>query len=96
MAKRKPNKAEREYMGKVAEMGCRICQRPAEVHHIRTGQGAKRASHYDVIPLCPDHHRNGNHGVAIHRGVKTWEANFGTELSHLTEVQQAMGVIGEL
>ena len=67
-------------MGKVAELGCCICQREAEVHHITTGVGmGQRASHYQVFPLCPDHHRTGGHGVAIHAGKKTWEGRFGPE-----------------
>ena len=29
------NKKEREYMSKVANLGCWICEAPANVHHIR-------------------------------------------------------------
>lgn len=83
------NKSEREHLSKIAAMGCIVCERagipdcPAEIHHIRTGQGQKRASHFEVIPLCPDHHRSGGHGVAIHAGRKTWESLYGTELELL-------------
>jgi len=82
---------ERQYLGRVAAMGCVICRRPAEIHHLlsRKAMGKKR-SNYDVIPLCPDHHRNGGHGVAIHSGVKTWEANFGTEEQLLEAVKWAL------
>ena len=55
--------AEREYMGRVARLGCVVCRllgfgpTPAQVHHVRAGQGgAQRAGNYCVLPLCePDH-----------------------------------------
>ena len=52
-------KEEKEHMGRVASMGCVICRNlglgesPAEVHHIGNGTMGKRASNYEVIPLCP-------------------------------------------
>ena len=53
-------KAERDHMGAVAALGCVVCRNlgfvdsPAEIHHVRTGQGmGQRASNYEVIPLCP-------------------------------------------
>lgn len=59
----------REHMGRVSALGCAICHHmghpdtPAEVHHIREGQGmAQRASDFLTVPLCPEHHR-GTHGV---------------------------------
>ncbi len=79
---------ERQYMSDVAELGCVICQRPAEIHHITTGVGmGQRASNHDIIPLCPDHHRLGGHGVAIHAGKQTWEKKHGTELELLERVK---------
>lgn len=64
------NTAEREYMGRVAALCCIVCSEclgyegtPAIVHHIRTGQGKMRASHFDTIPLCPVHHQSSGYGV---------------------------------
>jgi hypothetical protein len=57
--------AEKAHMGRVAALGCILCGQPAEVHHLRDGQGmAQRASNWLVIPACPDHHRGprGIHG----------------------------------
>jgi len=73
--KRPANKAEREHLAAVAELGCIICGRPAECHHI-AGHGV-RASHYETIPLCPDHHRNS--ADAVHSGRRSFEAKYGTE-----------------
>jgi hypothetical protein len=67
-----PTISEREYMGRVAALGCLICHRqgfghqPAEVHHVRVGQGgAERAPNHLTVPLCPEHHRGstGIHGL---------------------------------
>ena len=93
MAKKKPpTKAERYHMGKVAALGCIACQKigyfdtPAEIHHIRATVGAgQRASHYDVIPLCPEHHRHGNN--AVHRSIVAFTEQFGSEIDLLNEVK---------
>ena len=79
----------REYMGKVADLGCCICRMlgygatPAHVHHIRTGVGmGRRASDFETIPLCPEHHQGnaGIHGM----GRKAFEREYGiTELELL-------------
>ena len=86
--------AEKRHMGRVAELGCCLCRRygwhgtPAEVHHVRTGTGAgRRASHFDVIPLCPAHHRQAADGLHV-MGRKAWERAHGvTELELLADVQ---------
>lgn len=63
-------KADKEYMGRVAALGCAICRlaygiedTPALVHHLRTGQGKKRASDKHTMPLCPTHHASSGQGV---------------------------------
>jgi hypothetical protein len=55
---------------------------PAELHHPRAGTGAgRRASHYDVIPLCPEHHRGktGLHGL----GTKGFPQHYGYDEADL-------------
>lgn len=93
--KRGPSMHESAYMGQVAAMGCALCRRlgygptPAEVHHPRRGTGAgQRSSHYDVIPLCPPHHRGntGIHGM----GVKAWMAHYGVTEAELTKETQTL------
>ena len=96
MTKRKANKAEREYMSRVAALGCIVCSEigyndtPALVHHV--GNQGVRASHFDTIPLCPTHHQWGGLGVAVHAGRKTWEANFGTERELLDRVKNMLDI----
>ena len=75
-----------ELMAKVAGLGCLICRGPAEIHHVRFGQGmSQRASDYLIIPLCPVHHRTGGFGIAIHAGQKQFELQHGSELELLAQ-----------
>ncbi len=47
------------HMGKIADLACLICSRPAVVHHVdilmAKGMGPK-VTGYLTAPLCPDHH----------------------------------------
>jgi hypothetical protein len=87
---------EKKHMSAVAELGCAICRRlghegtPAELHHIRSGQGWGRPSNYFVIPLCPRHHRGdeGIHGL----GTKGFPKHYGfTEQELLEDVYRLLG-----
>ena len=61
---------------------------PAEIHHIRHGNGmGQRASNYESIPLCHIHHRTGGYGVAIHAGQKEFEKLYGSESELLEQVR---------
>jgi hypothetical protein len=84
-------KNEKQHLSLVAELGCIVCKRlgfdgtPAEIHHLRAGQGWGRSSHYHAIPLCPEHHRGktGVHGL----GTKGFPKHYGfTEEELLEEV----------
>ena len=87
------SKADSDYMGKVADLGCIVClnngyfDTPAEIHHIGNGTMGKKATNHETIPLCVEHHRKGNNGVAVHAGRKSFEANFGTEQELLAQVK---------
>ena len=86
----------RKFLARVADLGCAICRllgygiTPAEIHHQRTGTGAgKRASDFDVIPLCPEHHRGntGIHGL----GRKAFERRYGiTEIELVAETKRLL------
>ena len=82
-------KAEKEHLTRVAEMGCYVCSRPAEIHHIRHQTGlAMRSSHYETIPLCPEHHRFGK--VSVHLGKKEFVKRYGTEQQILAEIRRRL------
>lgn len=82
----KPSKKESEYMAAVATLPCSVnnrdCGGRLEVHH-KTGAGmAKRADHYDTMPLCFNHHSAQTplkFGHSVHKGTRTFEATYGTQ-----------------
>ena len=66
---------------KLSELGCCLCRKPAQIHHLIGDQGIKglaiKASDEETIPLCEFHH-TGKQG--IHRlGVETWEKKYGSQ-----------------
>ena len=88
---------ERRYLSRVAELGCLVCRRmgypgtPAEIHHKRAGTGAgRRSSHFDAMPLCPEHHRGktGIHGLGTKGFPKHWGYN---EDDLLQDVRDLLG-----
>lgn len=86
----------REHMGRVAALGCIVCRRlrlgdsPAEVHHIREGQGRQRSSDFHTIPLCYPHHR-GSDGIH-HIGTKAWHRRFWPERELLAQTLDELGL----
>jgi hypothetical protein len=82
--------AEKRHLSRVAELGCIICARPSEIHHLRNGLGlGQRSSHFRVLPLCFDHHR-GPYGIGFHAGKKIWQEKFGTEEELLVKVEKML------
>lgn len=69
---------------------------PAQIHHIRDGQGVgQRASHFEVLPLCPAHHQSGGYGMAIHAGQDEWERRYGTERKLLKQIRTELKLTRE-
>jgi len=92
----KLTKDEKKYLSKVADLGCIICYRlgfagtPAEIHHVRglgLGMGV-RSSHYDTLPLCPEHHRGntGYHGMGRKAFERQYETTERVLLNHVWEL----------
>ena len=83
MAKKTATAAEKRHMERVASLGCAICGTPAQVHHIREGQGiGQRASHFLTIPLCQFHHTGG---LGIHSDPRKFRNLYGSELYLLAQ-----------
>ena len=89
MKRTKSNK-EKLHMSKVVGLGCLICNKmgfpdsPAELHHIKDKTGiGRKASNFEVIPLCPSHHRQGIH--AYHFSPKIFTEKWGTQKELLNE-----------
>lgn len=76
----------RSYLDAVSEYGCIVCGSQTSLHHPRFAAGmAQRSPDWLVIPLCPNHHQHGGHGVAIHAGQATFEQNYGSEAELLAK-----------
>ena len=92
MAKKRPNKIERERLATIDNMPCYACfqdgrETNAEVHHIRSQTGlGLRPSHFATIPLCPQHHRTGK--LSVHLGNVEFEKRYGTQKVILEKVNR--------
>lgn len=83
-------KETKQHMSKVADLGCLICNKmgfpnsPAELHHIKNFTGiGRKANDFEVIPLCPKHHRQGKD--AYHYSPKSFTEKWGTQKQLLQE-----------
>jgi len=91
-----PTKAEREWMSRIAELGCVACkqdghQSPASVHHIV--QGNRRLGHLFTLPLCEIHHKGDGRVVpSVHFTKRTFAARYGSELELLAGLQVQLGI----
>jgi hypothetical protein len=81
-------KAEREHMARVKALGCILCGRNAEVHHIT--RSGRRIDHFHTIPLCPEHHRTGRFGEAVHNGKRAFQKKHGDQMALLEQVRERL------
>ena len=80
-----------EKMSRIAALGCLLCGRPSELHHLRAGMGmGQRNTDENVIGLCPYHHRTGPFGEAIHNGYKTFCKKYGSEATLLAKLNKIL------
>ena len=70
---------EKRHMARVSELGCLICDSPANVHHIRT---ERIKNDFLTIPLCREHHQGD---FSIHMSKRQFENIYGDELHLLAE-----------
>jgi len=67
----------KRYMMKVREVGCLICDQPANAHHIRED---RIKNDYLTIPLCREHHQGD---FSIHMSKQQFTNIYGSELDLL-------------
>jgi len=94
-------KAIEQYHALVAEMPCIVTgMRPVTLHHCHSGSLAdaginrgksQRPSDWLVIPIILDLHV-GPQGIDGSKGVRSWEAEHGTQMSHLLALQEKVGI----
>lgn len=94
-------KDEKRHVGRTVALGCIACRQdgfydtPAEAHHPREGAGVgKRASHYDVLPLCEKHHRGTMHPIvsSIHLDKLNFIKKYGSEAELLEKVKNLIAL----
>jgi hypothetical protein len=78
------NAAGKRHMGRVAALGCLVCDSPANVHHIRT---ERIKSDFLVIPLCREHHQGD---FSIHNSKEQFTNIYGSELHLLSETLERL------
>ena len=77
----------------LAEYGCIICMRPAEIHHLigyKYSSLGKKADDINTIPLCVEHHR-GTQGIH-HLGMRAWEEVYGTQSYYLDVINSSLSL----
>ncbi len=53
----------------------------------------RKSSDFETIPLCPTHHQYSGHGeIAVHDGLESWEARYGTERELLIQTWDELGI----
>lgn len=100
MATKHRTKSDNEWLAAITDLGCIACLvqgtpgSPAEVHHIRAGQGrGQRSDHQKSLALCPPHHRGTHHPevASIHMAKRAFIEQFGTEEELYERTIQELG-----
>ena len=74
----------KRHMGRVAALGCLVCDSPANVHHIRT---ERIKSDFLTIPLCREHHQGD---FSIHMSKRQFTNIYGSELELLAQTLELL------
>lgn len=103
--KRQRNIDEKKHLARVAALPCMVsdhnCAGDVQCHHLiggidTTNAGmAGRASDYEVIPLCMNHHTGllgAKHGEAVHKGTVSFEKNYGSQARMLERTYRLLGL----
>jgi hypothetical protein len=74
---------------------CAACGRhgPSNAHHRNCKTMGRKASDFETIPLCDEHHVSGGPGVAVHAGARAWRWNEADLLAETWHRLQGMGVV---
>lgn len=83
-----------EWMRRVKQLPCVICGKhgPSDAHHVfHSRYGTRKASDFEVIPLCKSHHQDGPE--AIHNDKAAWLEKHGPDYSYLPHVAVQLGEV---
>lgn len=80
-------KAAKDHIARVKQLRCVICHKPgpSDAHHVFCGRyGQRKASDFEVIPLCKQCHQDGPN--AIHNDKAGWIKRNGNDFDYLAVV----------
>lgn len=90
-----------EYLQRVRELPCCICEAfgevqlsPTQAHHTICGRfGSLKTPDECAIPVCEGHHLGllDTSKVAIHNGKKTWVEKYGPDTDYIATTQDKIG-----
>ena len=74
-----------KHMGRVKQLPCVCCgATPTSAHHCISGRYSQaKASDFDTIPLCYEHHQGA---TGIHENKAAWEDLYGLDTDYLASV----------
>lgn len=79
----KPTAAQQDYHNQARALGCLLCGRSPQIHHIREGVlgMGQKVDHWRILPLCYDHHEGERGGdVSLHGSPALFKKLHGSEL----------------
>ena len=87
---KQPRQKDRDHLARVAALPCVICGYwPVHVHHcICDRYSQRKASDYETIPLCHEHHMGA---AGIHSGKASWVEKYGPDHGYLPRVADMLG-----
>lgn len=80
-----PTAAQKRRHDLIADYGCIVCRMPANIHHVRAGQGMSQRNHDKVLPLCHLHHQGAE---GYHKNRVDFETENGSELELMEIIDQ--------
>ena len=95
-----PPERDPEYLARVHELPCCICQRtgltqvdPTEAHHASMYRGSQRRTPDSwAIPLCTSHHRRGRAPyLSVQLDRRLWEREYGLDTDYIAATRVALG-----
>lgn len=76
---------EARHMERIAAMGCLVCGRAANIHHVMRGpEKERRRDHRFIAPLCVEHHQ-GRYGVHGLGSEAAFAARYGIDLAEWSQ-----------
>tara|TARA_R110000782_G_scaffold218427_1_gene305800 strand:- start:24034 stop:24384 length:351 start_codon:yes stop_codon:yes gene_type:complete len=96
-AKKDPKK-DPDYLTKIHDLPCCICQAfgevqlsPTQAHHTIHGRySARKTPDRDAVPMCEGHHQGlrDTSKIALHQQPNAWKAAYGLDTDYIAQTQE--------